>query len=59
MLFNAGYGLLTLISIGLLVLKAYAFIDCARRPAHGGKTKNNGKRNPGFRQRHCCVQCAS
>ncbi|MCU1587831.1 MAG: uncharacterized protein JWN31_1324 [Frankiales bacterium] len=33
MLFNAGYGLLSLISIGLLVLKAYAFLDCTRRPA--------------------------
>lgn len=30
---DASFGLLTLISLGLLVLKIYAFIDCSRRPA--------------------------
>ena len=33
MLFNATYGLLWLISLGLLVLKVYAVVDCARQPA--------------------------
>ncbi|MCW2542640.1 MAG: uncharacterized protein JWM40_192 [Frankiales bacterium] len=33
MLFNATYGLLWLISLGLLILKVYAFVDCARQPA--------------------------
>ena len=33
LLFAAGSGLLALVSLGLLVLKLWALIDCATRPA--------------------------
>lgn len=33
MFYEASSLLLTVISIGLLVLKVYAFVDCVRRPA--------------------------
>jgi hypothetical protein len=32
-MYDAGSLILTAIAIGLLVLKAYAFLDCTRRPA--------------------------